>query len=165
MIRVKWIPLFIWSLIAVGVLAFTSCIHLREKVYLDVYQGEPLTFEEMVDSLAKTKIVFLGEVHTIERHHRFQHRVIKELFQKEIPLVIGLEMLPFTCQNGLDLWIAGKMEKAEFLKLINWQENWTIDFGLYEPIFDFAREKKIPLVALNAPRLLVKKVARKGIQG
>ena len=142
-----------------------SCIHFREKVYLDVYRGEPIDFEEMVESLTNARLIYIGEVHTIKRHHRFQLRVIEALYQKNTQLAIGLEMLPFTVQEHLDRWIEGDLNEKEFLKLIDWKGNWNIDFDLYKPIFDFAREKKIRLLALNAPRSLVKTVARKGVEG
>jgi uncharacterized iron-regulated protein len=140
-----------------------SCVHLREKTYLDVYQGEPIYIEEMIESLTKARIVYIGEIHTLKRHHRFQLFVIKALYRENIPLTIGLEMLPFTSQRYLDIWIEGKAEKKEFLQLINWEESWGVDFDLYQPIFNFAREKKIKLLALNTPRYLVKKVAQKGL--
>jgi uncharacterized iron-regulated protein len=164
-VNIKNIAIFGILLCALGFFSLPSCIHLREKTYLDVYQGEPISFEEMVKSLTKARIVYIGEVHTLKRHHRFQLLVIKTLYQKNISLAIGLEMLPFTCQKYLDNWIEGKLEKRDFLHLIDWEKNWGIDFDLYEPIFDFALEKKIRLLALNAPRSLVKKVARKGLSG
>lgn len=147
------------------VLGVLSCIHVREAVYLDLYQGEPITFEEMVESLTKARLVYVGEVHTIKRHHRFQLRVIRALHEEKIPLAIGMEMLPFTVQEHLDRWIAGDLGEKEFLKLIDWETNWSIDFDLYKPIFEYAREKEIRLLALNAPRSLVKAVARKGLSG
>ena len=152
-------------LYSISLFTLTSCIHFREKTYLDVYQGEPISFEEMMESLARARLVYIGENHTLKRHHRFQHDVIKALYQEKIPLAIGLEMLPFNCQSYLDAWIEGGMGKKEFLKHISWKKNWGINFGLYEPIFNFAREKKIRLLALNVPRFLVKKVARKGLSG
>jgi len=154
--------LFIFCLV---LCTLPSCIHLREEVYLDVHQGEPISFEEMIESLAKARVIYLGETHSLKRHHRFQLHVIRALYQEKIPLAIGLEMLPFTAQGYLDTWIEGKTEKEEFLQLINWEQIWGIDSNLYQPIFDFAREKRIKLLALNAPRKLVKKVAREGLSG
>ena len=148
-----------------GFLAVFSCVHFRETVYLDVYRGEPISFEEMVESLTNARLIYIGEVHTLKRHHRFQLSVIEALYQTNTRLAIGLEMLPFTVQEHLDRWIEGELNEKEFLKLINWEDNWNIDFGLYKPIFDFARKKKIRLLALNAPRSLVKTVARKGLTG
>ena len=148
-----------------SVLGLLSCIHVREAVYLDIYQGEPITFEEMLESVTKARVVYVGEVHTIKRHHRFQLRVIRALDERKIPLAIGMEMLPFPTQEYLDRWIAGDLGEKEFLKLVDWETNWSIDFDLYKPIFEYAREKKIRLLALNAPRSLVKSVARKGLSG
>lgn len=142
-----------------------SCIHFRETVYLDVYRGEPISFEEMVESLTNARLIYIGEVHTLKRHHRFQLSVIEALYQTNTRLAIGLEMLPFTVQEHLDRWIEGELKEKEFLNLIDWEGNWNIDFNLYKPIFDFARRKKIRLLALNVPRALVKTVARKGFEG
>lgn len=148
-----------------SVLGLLACIHVREAVYLDMYQGEPIPFKEMIESLTKARLIYIGEVHTIERHHRFQLRVIRTLDEQEVPLAIGMEMLPFPTQEYLDRWIEGDLGEKEFLKLVDWKGNWSIDFDLYEPIFEYAREKKIRLLALNAPRSLVKTVARKGLSG
>ncbi len=161
----KSIKLFGSIICCILLFTFISCIHFREEIYLDVYQGEPILFEEMLESLTRARIIYIGEVHTLKRHHRFQLRIIKALYQKDIPLAIGLEMLPFKSQRYLDAWIEGGVDKEEFLQLINWGKTWGIDFDLYEPVFDFAREKKIKLLALNVPRSLVKKVARKGLSG
>lgn len=161
----KGMKIFGWFVCCSALWVVLSCVHLRESTYLDVYQGEPISFEEMLDSLIKARIVYIGEVHTLKRHHRFQLRVIKALYQEDMPLAIGLEMLPFVYQTHLDAWVDGKLTQKEFLHLIDWPRTWGIDFGLYKPIFDFAREKKIKLLALNAPRYLVKKVARKGLSG
>ena len=148
-----------------SVLGLLSCIHVREAVYLDIYQGEPIPFEEMIESLTKARLIYVGEVHTIKRHHRFQLRVIRALDERKIPLAIGMEMLPFPTQEYLDRWIAGDLGEKELLKLIDWDTNWSIDFDLYKPIFEYAREKQIRLLALNVPRSLVKSVARKGLSG
>jgi len=163
--RISSIKLFCPLICYVGLFTLVACIHLREKTYLDVFQGEPVSFEEMVVSLTKARVIYLGEIHSLKRHHRFQLRVINALYREKVALAIGLEMLPFTSQSYLDTWIEGKLEKKEFLQLTNWERNWGIDFDLYQPIFDFAREKKLRLLALNAPRYLVKKVAKRGLSG
>jgi hypothetical protein len=44
-------------------------------------------------------------------------------------------------------------------------ERWRFDFRLYEPILDYAREHRLPLVALNLPVELTRKVGQRGIEG
>ncbi len=39
-----------------SVLGLLSCIHVREAVYLDIYQGEPIPFEEMIDIFNKSPV-------------------------------------------------------------------------------------------------------------
>ncbi|MEE9504801.1 MAG: ChaN family lipoprotein, partial [Thermodesulfobacteriota bacterium] len=78
-------------LYAISLFNLISCIHFREKTYLDVYQGEPISFAEMMESLTKARLIYIGENHTLKRHHRFQHDVIRALYQDKIPMAIGLE--------------------------------------------------------------------------
>ena len=43
-----------------SVLGLLSCIHVREAVYLDMYRGEPIPFEEMIDpETGKTAVRFV----------------------------------------------------------------------------------------------------------
>ena len=43
--------------------------------------------------LAKADVLYLGERHTIVRHHEIQERILTDLGQKAIPLAIGLGLV------------------------------------------------------------------------
>jgi hypothetical protein len=42
--------------------------------------------------------------------------------------------------------------------------NWSQDWHLYRDIFLYCRERSIPLVGLNVPRSITRKVARNGFE-
>ena len=50
------------------------------------------------------------------------------------------------------------------LRTTGYYEHWRYDFRLYQPILNFAREHDIPLVALNVPSEITRKVGRAGIE-
>src|SRR5262249_50251407 len=65
----------------------------------------------------------------------------------------------------LDAYISGEIGEQEFLRKSEYFDRWVFDFRLYSPIFRFAREHRIPMVALNADRELSEKVAKVGLDG
>ena len=66
-------------------------------------------------------------------------------------------------QGVLDDYTAGRISEKEFLKKSEYFKRWVFDYNLYKPILDFAREEKIPLVALNIRREIVAKVSKSGL--
>ena len=108
-----------------------------------------------------SELFFVGEHHDNPHHHAVQLAVIREIHEKaEKPLAIGLEMFETGYQKQLDQWVDGDLSLDNFIKVYykNWDQNWP----LYSDILLYAREHKIPLVALNIPRNIVRKVAQQG---
>ncbi len=120
--------------------------------------------EAVLDGAAEARIVLLGEVHDDANHHRWQLRVLSALHERKRPLIIGVEMLPRRAQPALDRWVAGGLGEAEFLDAVRWKETWGYDPALYLPVFRFARDHHIAMLALNVERGLIAKVARNGCE-
>ena len=108
-----------------------------------------------------TQVFLVGEHHDNPQHHSNQLKLIQEIHEvAEKPLSIGLEMFETRYQNHLDQWIKGTLPLDVFIKI--YYENWDLPWVLYRDIFLYARDHQIPLIALNVPRRVVKKVASKG---
>jgi uncharacterized iron-regulated protein len=78
-------------------------------------------------------------------------------------MAIGMEMFQRPFQNTLDDFIEGRLSEMDFLKQSEYFKRWGFDYSLYKPILDFAREEKIPVIALNLPKELTAKVSHSGI--
>jgi len=124
--------------------------------------GRPIGFERMIDEMLAARIVHVGETHNSMPMHEIQYQVIRALYAKDRHLAIGLEMVPVTLQETLNRWTAGIMTKEEFIREIRWYVTWNFNFGYYEKIFDFAREHRLPIYALNAPREVITKIRMRG---
>src|SRR5262249_12987990 len=107
-------------------------------------------------------IVLLGETHDRVTDHHWQLQRIAALREQEPKLAIGLEMGPRNRQAALDDRTAGKLNEAAFLRAVDWERSWGFDFGLYRPIFAYARMKGIPMIALNVDRDVVRAVGKEG---
>jgi uncharacterized iron-regulated protein len=133
-----------------------------EGTIIDVLMGEPVPIGVMVDDLATVRIVYIGELHTIARHHRVQTKIMRLMADRGLKLALGMEMFAATMQPILDKWQEGSHSVAR-LKM-DLGEYWT-NLEDYESLLITARDLKIPIVGLNAADDLVRKVARKGLEG
>lgn len=124
--------------------------------------GRPVGFERMIDEMMAARIVHVGETHNSMPMHEIEFQVIRTLYAKDKHLAIGLEMIPVTLQEALNKWTEGILTKEEFLREVRWYVTWNFNFGYYEKIFDFAREHRLPIYALNAPREVISKIRMKG---
>jgi uncharacterized iron-regulated protein len=125
----------------------------------------PVGFERMIDEMMAARIVHVGETHNSMPMHEIELQVIRALYERDHHLAIGLEMVPVTLQETLNKWTAGILSKEELLREIRWYVIWNFNFGYYEKIFDFAREHRLPIYALNAPREVINKIRMRGWDG
>jgi uncharacterized iron-regulated protein len=132
-----------------------------DSFILDLYLGEPVPEEVMLDDVSSVRIIYVGEVHTIARHHEFQARILRELSNRNINLALGMEMFTADQQPILDLWQAGKEDVSALIRELG-RDQWT-NLKDYEAVLTTARESNIPILGLNATDKLVKKVAREGL--
>ena len=121
-------------------------------------------FAGVVERLAEAAVVYLGETHTAYGDHLMQLRVIEALYRRDPRLAIAMEMFPRQAQPSLDRYLtaAERSSEREFLKESGYFRHWRFDYRLYRDILTFAREKRIPVVALNLPQEIVSQVARSG---
>jgi len=134
--------------------SITHALRVEDRTTVDI--------RTMIDEVSTVPVVFVGERHDASAHHALQLEILKGLAAKGKSLAIGMEMFEESGQKALDAWSAGKLSTRDFVKVYTW--NWrNIPYRYYEDIFNYAREQNIPIVALNAPREIVMKVAGQGL--
>jgi uncharacterized iron-regulated protein len=121
------------------------------------------TLSTVVDKLAAKKIVYVGEEHDKVSHHQVQLEILRELHEQTPRIAVGMEMFQRPFQRALDDYIAGLIDERTFLKSSEYFKRWNLDYHLYKPILDFAKERRLPVVALNMRREIVNKVAKGGL--
>jgi uncharacterized iron-regulated protein len=130
--------------------------------WLDPASGKGLAADTLSGRLAGRRVILLGEQHGNVEHHRWQLHTLAALHGRKAGLVIGFEMFPRRVQPALDRWVRGELDVESFLEAADWRGVWAFDPGLYLPLFHFARQNRIPMVALNVERSLVARVGREG---
>ncbi len=119
--------------------------------------------DEIIGRVSDKKIIYVGEQHDRYEHHIAQLDVIKGLFRKDPRLAIGMEMFQRPFQNALNDYMDGRTDEREFLKSSEYFRRWGFDYNLYKDILKFARDERIPVIALNIRKEIVDKVSKGGI--
>jgi len=165
-------PLFVFSLaVAAHSPAPTDEASKMDEVCIppgqwrDAKTDDPVGHDALIDAVAKRPVVLLGESHTSAEHHRWQLHTIAAIHARNPRMVLGFESFPRRLQPVLDAWVAGEMDRKEFLEKSEWNDVWRYDAGLYMPLFHFARMHAVPMVALNVDRKTIKKIRANGLDG
>jgi uncharacterized iron-regulated protein len=124
--------------------------------------GQAVSFAEMIQEMAQSRIVYVGETHNSLPMHQIQAKIIQGLYELDRDLSVGIEMYPVTQQEALRKWSLGILTEDEFIREGQWYVNWNFRFGFYRDIFGVIKNNGIPLYALNVPREIISKIRMKG---
>ncbi len=116
----------------------------------------------VVAKVQDKRVVYVGEAHDRLDHHLNQLEIIKGLHKKHKKLAIGMEFFQRPYQQAMDDYSAGRIDEAAFLNKTEYFQRWRMDYRLYRPIIQFARENGIALVALDIATELRHKIGRQG---
>jgi uncharacterized iron-regulated protein len=78
---------------------------------------------------------------------------------------LAMEFFQHPDQTALDRYIQRETEEDVFLKEVGWKKGWGFDYSFYRPLMLLARQNGSRVLAINAPKDIVRKVARKGLDG
>lgn len=127
--------------------------------------GTLVTPQQMFDVVTDSRVVYVGETHDNPAAHRLELDTLKAMEQRYPGKVaLGMEMFVRSQQPVLDRWVAGELDEKAFLKASRWFDNWKMDFAYYRDLLLYAKEKHIPVIALNAEKELVQAVRMKPLE-
>jgi len=127
--------------------------------------GDQVSFTQLLDDISMTRVIFVGESHDQIEHHQIQLKIIQGLLERGKNVVVAMEMFERSQQPLLDHWSQGLLTEDKFLKEVNWESIWGMDYNLYKGILDSIKNHRLKLIGLNVQRDLVRKVAQNGIEG
>jgi uncharacterized iron-regulated protein len=154
--------------LALGWIILTGASAVEEEFTMQVVDPDhqSASLDELVPQLLTQRVILVGENHDRYDHHLAQLAVIRALHQaRPDGWAIGLEFFQQPFQEYLDAYIDGEIDEQTLLKRSEYFQRWGYDYRLYRPIFHYAREQGIPLIALNVSSELIAVVSRQGLDG
>lgn len=125
-------------------------------------KGNPVTMDQIVKAIGEMDAVFLGEQHDDAVAHAIQ----AEIFRRTVAqygntrrVALSLEMFERDTQIVVNEYLNGQITEAQFLASSRPWGNYKTD---YRPLVELAKEKRLSVIAANAPRRYVNMVSRNG---
>ncbi|MGV2829181.1 ChaN family lipoprotein [Myxosarcina sp. GI1(2024)] len=119
---------------------------------------------DIIAALTEADVVYLGENHDSIEDHRAQLEIIAKLYRQNSNLAIALEMFQRPFQPILDRYLAGEIDEAQLRRQTEYDKRWGFDWEYYAPILRFAKAHNLPLLAINTPTEITRKVAENGLE-
>jgi uncharacterized iron-regulated protein len=133
----------------------------RTSLWIDLVEGEPVDYRTMLDDLAGVRVVYLGERHTVVRHHAAQAEIVAGLASRKRPLVLGLEQIEAEQQPIVERFNRGELDFEKLADALQWGRRWR-GYEQYRPVLEAARRHNVPVLGLNARSETIRQVARGG---
>lgn len=130
--------------------------------------GEPASLADVVAASDTVSVVFVGEVHSDPGVHALQDTLFAALAARHAaadsaapsrPLALSLEMLERDVQPVVDEYLSGRISERHFVTA---SRMWDRYRSAYRPLVQRAKERGFPVLAANAPRRYVSRVASAG---
>jgi uncharacterized iron-regulated protein len=122
------------------------------------------TNQEILQQLVKAKVVYLGETHDSAEDHQAQLKIVREMQRQNRKIAIAMEMFQRPFQSAIDNYLAGKLTEEQLVEQTEYDRRWRFPWESYAPILRFAKENQLPVLALNTPTEVTRKVASQGLE-
>ena len=120
--------------------------------------------QALTRSLTQSQVIYLGETHDSEPDHQIQLEILQALQVRNPKLILAMEMFQRPYQSVLDRYFKRELSEAELVDRTEYRARWGFPWTLYENILRFSQLKNVPVVALNTPTEVTRKVSRKGLE-
>ena len=135
-----------------------AILSAEEYRIVDSRTGKTLSLQQMANELKKYDLIFFGEYHDNTTLHKLERELLPLLDTKR-ELILSLEMFERDVQSDLDAYIEGWLTEDEFLAKSRPWSNYKDDS---RPLIEYAKQKKLTVIAANIPRSIAGKMARTG---
>jgi uncharacterized iron-regulated protein len=132
------------------------------RVYRPDYQ-QAESISSVLQDFAQAEVIYLAETHDRSADHLAQLEILQALHRLRPNLTIALEMFQRPYQFAIDRYLAGDLSEAALQSQTQYQKRWGYPWEFYAPILRFAKEKMLPVMALNTPTEITRKVSRTGL--
>lgn len=124
----------------------------RPFVLYNGSDGAETTLEAFLAASETADLVAFGEFHGHPVGATMELKVLEGMAAGKRPVALAMEFFERDVQGALDEYLAGKTTEAEFLKVARQGPAYPTT---HRPLVEFAKARKIPVIAANAPRRLV----------
>jgi len=131
-------------------------------MWVDAVEGEPVGFTNVLEDISHARVIYLGEIHSIPRHHELELEVLEGLAGRGLSLVLAMEQFEAFNQPALDRFNSGTLDLDGLISETKLPKRWT-GYTNYLPLLRAARSNQILVLALNARAETIRAISRRGL--
>jgi uncharacterized iron-regulated protein len=137
-------------------------INTDNYLIYDVKSAKICTLDDIAESMKNHDILLFGEEHNDVVTHFLQNKLLELLFEKyKENLTLSMEMFDRDVQPVLDEYLMDKIKEKHFKKDARAWSN----YDDYKPMLEFAKAKKVNIIAANSASRYANLAGREGIEG
>lgn len=130
-------------------------------------KGRAVKLEEIMGALDGADVLFIGETHNDPTAHLLEAELLRRADErfaqnssgKKRNVALSLEMFERDVQTVVDEYLAGLISERHFLLSSRPWRNYETD---YRPLVEYARARRLSVIAANAPARYVSRVSANG---
>jgi uncharacterized iron-regulated protein len=132
------------------------------RTIVAVQAQRTLSFDALVDAVTSVDVIALGEEHHQQEIQAFALRLLQDLAQhRPQRLALAMEFLERDQQPTVDAYLSGSIDHLTLQKRLGASEAFMRD---YFPLLHYARQRALPVIAMNIPRRIARRVAQEGLE-
>ena len=136
----------------------------HEWQILEAQTGRRWAYQDWVKELERSEVVYLGEEHYNPHHIEAAIRLLSTFMADGLRPALGMEMFGWDGQNAMDRYLSHEgTDRSVFLDQAKWASNWGGAYENYEPLVLFAKDRQVPIRAMNPPKTLIRRVVKLGL--
>lgn len=116
---------------------------------------EPAEFTELVQAALESRIIFIGDYHTLRESQKTPLRLANRLLSKNKELVFCTEAFHIDDQPHLQRWLEDEIDDNALLKETDWKSKWGFPWRNFGMQLQYFKDRSIPVVALNSHEKIV----------
>jgi len=122
--------------------------------------GQDINLKDFVADIQDADVVLVGEWHTHTGIHRFQTELLQAMITANDNVTLSMEQFTRDKQAVVSAYLDGEIGESTLIKKGNAWPNYSSD---YRPLVELAKTKKIDVIAANAPKNIIRCIAKEGI--
>lgn len=138
----------------------TGLLSGNEYRIISAKDAKTHSIKTMAKELSKFDVIFFGEFHDNATIHQLQAELLP-LVDTKRELILSFEMFERDVQELLDSYLNGNIDEDKFLASSRPWGNYQTD---YRPLIEYAKAKRLQVIAANVPRVYAGKMARMGAE-
>lgn len=122
--------------------------------------GQDINLQRFVADIQGADVVLVGEWHSHTGIHRFQTQLMQTMIATNQNLALSMEQFTRDKQAIVNAYLADEIGEKTLIKQGKAWPNYTSD---YRPLVELAKRNNIDIIAANAPKNIIRCIAKEGI--